>query len=551
VNLKRIVNRPLAKVAGWHAGRQLKTWLAQHEKTADVQNRLLGQLLAAHSETAFGRDHDLASVRTLDDFRKAVPLRSYSDFAPYMQRVLNGETTALLPDGQDVLMFSMTSGTTGSPKHIPVTPRFLAAMRRGWNIWGLGVLAQYRHAWVRPILQITSSPHEESSPCGVPCGAISGLLAATQKRIVRRFYCTPRWAPEISDPDIRRYAILRYGLGEDVAFITTANPSSTIKLAEAAQIHSERLIRDVREGTFSPPGGEVPASARSGDFRPDPLLAQSLETGIRQDGQLLPHHFWDLAFLANWTGGTLKLYLRRLRDLFGDVPIHDIGLLASEGRFSIPLEAGSSAGIAEITDNVLEFIPAEEYGTETPSTLAPMDVEVGREYFLVFSNWTGLIRYNLGDRVRVVDFCGQSPVFEFLCRGVSTANITGEKITESQVVEAMRQARLQHNEPRSLNRFVMQGRFPDAHHHEPYYELHLEPDNGLDVNALAQTMDGILGDLNIEYGAKRKSGRLGPIQPVLLEAGTLDRVEAENIRRSHGRSEQYKHCYLRTDVRED
>lgn len=548
VNLKRIINKPLAKLAGWHAGRQLKSWLAMHERTAEVQDRILQRLVSAHAETAFGREHDLAYVQTVEEFKRALPLRRYHDFEPWIERVLAGETTALLPPGQDVLMFSMTSGTTGKPKHIPVTPRFLTAMRRGWNVWGLGVLAQYLEAWVRPILQITSDTCEQRSPTGLPCGAISGLLAQTQKRIVRRFYCTPTWAPKIEDPEARYYAILRYGVEQDVAFLTTANPSSTIKLIETGQRHAARLIDDIRHGTLSLPAGGLPAEVSPGRFRPNPLLAQHLEFSIGRDGELRPEHMWTPAFLANWTGGTLKLYLRRLRELFGNLPVHDIGLLASEGRFSIPLEPNSSAGIAEITDNLLEFIPAEAYGEDQPATLRPMDVEVGREYFLVFSNWTGLMRYDLGDRVRVTDFYGQSPVFEFLCRGVSTASITGEKITEAQVVEAMRLARKHCGENSKLDRFVLQGRFPHHNGDAPHYELRIEKPGDIDVVALAMAVDKALGELNIEYASKRKSGRLGRIHPILLADGTFDELERENIRRRHGRSEQYKHCYLSTDV---
>ena len=91
--------------------------------------------------------------------------------------------------------------------------------------------------------------------------------------------------------------------------------------------------------------------------------------GLERDGELRPTHFWNVAFLTNWTGGTLKLYLRRLRELFGDVPIRDIGLLAREGRFSLPIADHTPAGLAEITGNFLEFIPAEDIESKIPSTL--------------------------------------------------------------------------------------------------------------------------------------------------------------------------------------
>ena len=52
----------------------------------------------------------------------------------------------------------------------------------------------------------------------------------------------------------------------------------------------------------------------------------------------------------------------------------------------------------------------------------------------------------------------------------------------------------------------------------------------------------------MEYASKRKGERLGAIRPVLLTPGTLDAAERENILAHRGRSEQYKHQYLLTDI---
>jgi hypothetical protein len=534
----------MAKLGALHASVQLRAFLRAHEHTRDVQDTFLAEFLAAHAETDFARDHGLRNVRTYEDYRKAVPIQTYDTLRTYMDRVYEGQTNALLPKHEKVLMFSMTSGTTGDPKHIPVTPRFLADIRRGWNIFGVNILNKHKHAWLRPIVQISSSTREQFSPTGVPCGAISGLLARTQKKIVRRMYVVPNWAAEIADPATRYYTILRFSIGRDVAFVTTANPSSVLKLVETAQRFADRLIEDIHNGTFRPPADALPKQAEHVKFRRQPKLARRLQQAAASDGVLLPGHFWNPAFLTHWTGGTLKLYLRRLREFFPSVPIRDIGLLASEGRFSVPLDDETSAGVAEITSNFLEFIPAEQREKDNPETLRAHELEVGGEYFLVTTNWAGLYRYNLDDRVRVADFFGSSPVFEFLSRGLHTANITGEKITEHQVVEAMRRARRKTG--LAVERFVMQGRFAST----PYYELRMEPDGNVDPTILAGAVDEALCELNMEYASKRKD-RLGPIQPVLLADGALEQAERDNIRRRHGRSEQYKHQYLLTDVLDD
>ncbi len=545
MGIARTLLRPVAYLAGKHAQKQLDTWLATHQQTPRVQEQLLKELLRSRAATAFGRDHGFDGIGSYDDFRSAVPVRKYGQMRDYFDRVFSGEPTALLPENEPPLMFSLTSGTTGEPKRIPVTDRFAAEMKRGWNIWGLKALRDHPRAWLRPLLQITSSACEHRSPTGLPCGAISGLLASRQKKIVRRMYAAPRQAAQLTDALARRYTVLRCAAGRDVSIITTANPSSTLQLMETGTEHAERLIKDIADGTCTPPGESDDDVLRTLRLKPDTRLARHIEQCIEADGRLLPRHLWDVELVANWTGGTLGLYLPRLREVFEGACIRDIGLLASEGRFSIPLEDDTAAGVAEITSNVLEFIPAEMRDLDEPEVLPAHETTPGEEYFLVVTNRAGLWRYDIDDRVRVVDRFGESPVFEFLSRGKHTASITGEKLTEHQVVEAMERASRACG--LRVQRFVMQGRFDDT----PYYELRLEgvaEDQGGDVGRLAKLFDEALGELNIEYASKRVSGRLGAVKPVTLPPKALARAEARNIQARRGRSEQYKHQYLLTQV---
>jgi len=417
-------------------------------------------------------------------------------------------------------------------------------MKRTFSIFGYRAIYDHKAVWLRPILTISSPMQESVSPTGLPCGAIGGLLQAEQLAIVRRMYTVPPTVAAIDDAQMKYYSILRCSVGRDVSFITTANPSATIKLIETGQAYAEQLIRDVADGTFTPPGPVDESVRASLRFRPNRHLAKRLSDGIARDGELLPRHFWNVTFLANWTGGTLELYLPHLRRLFDNIPIRDIGLVASEGRFSVPLADETAAGVAEITGNFMEFIPADQHGAENPDTLLADELDVGGEYFLVITNAAGLWRYNLDDRVRVVDKLGHSPVIEFLCRGRNTANITGEKLTEHQVVEAMTTACAKTSLP--IERFVVQGHFAEM----PFYELRAEVDRS-HLAALAAALDRALVTINVEYAAKRKSGRLGAIRPVPLPAGTFEQAERDLIRQRHGRQEQYKHQYLLTDVLTD
>ena len=545
MSLVRTLLRPAAWVAGRHAARQAKDFLAAHQHTEQVQDRLLGRLLAAGGASAFGRDHGLGRVRSYSDFVSAVPIGDYEARRPYLRRVYQGEVEALFAPGTEVLMFAITSGTTGAPKHIPVTRRFLADYRRGGNIFGVRVLRDHPGGWLRAIVIISSPARESTSPTGLPCGAIGGMLSETQKWIVRRMYPVHRAAAQISDPVNKYYTIVRSAIARDVGLLITANPSSAIKLAQTARDNAERVIRDVRDGTLSPPGGELGELSRAFRFRPDRAAASRLEGVLRRQGELLPRGFWDLSCLTLWTGGTVALYLPQVRALYGDVPIRDVGLLASEGRMSIPLADGAPAGVAEITSNFLEFVPAEQIDRPDPDVLRAHEVQPGGEYFIILTNWAGLWRYHIDDRVRVTARLGRSPVIEFLSRGLHTCSITGEKLTEYQVVEAMRGAHGRADTPVEL--FTLQGHFADP----PYYELRVEEGAGVGASPLADRLDRALRGMNVEYEAKRASGRLGPIRATGVQAGFFAGCEREQIAAHRGRAEQYKHKYLLTEVVND
>jgi hypothetical protein len=536
-NLRRRLLRPLARLAAADARAKCRQFDRACRGVEAQQRQWLAGRLAEAASSDFAREHRFDRIDSYEAFASAVPVRSYEKMRDRFTAVFQGRPQALLGRGERVLMFSMTSGTTGEPKYIPVTRGFLADIRRGWNVFGLRLLEDHPDAWLRSILQLSSSMHERTSPTGLPCGAISGLLAATQKRIVRRMYAAPRWTAELHGSDAKPYAQLRFALMRDVAILTTANPSSAIRLVEVGREHFQRLLKDLADGTCRPPGAEGHELCRR-RLRPQRLLARRLGALAERDGGFLPRHAWDLSVLCNWTGGTLGLYLPRLRELYGEVPIRDIGLLASEGRFTVPTADHTPAGAAEMTGNFLEFIPAARRDESDPPVLPAWSVECGEEYFLVVTNRAGLWRYDMDDRVRVVGRRDEAPVLEFLSRGRSTASITGEKITEDQVVSAMRAAA----EALELNvdRFELRGRFDET----PFYELRVEDVPAPLERSLSSRLDEELARLNCEYASKRSSRRLGPIRPVAVEPGTFARVEAERIRQRNGRAEQYKHVYL-------
>ena len=57
----------------------------------DTQERLLLKLLRTNSESEFGKEHRFADVTSRDEFRERIKLNTYADFAPYINRMTQGE----------------------------------------------------------------------------------------------------------------------------------------------------------------------------------------------------------------------------------------------------------------------------------------------------------------------------------------------------------------------------------------------------------------------------------------------------------------------------
>ncbi len=526
-----------ARLAYWHARRVYARFLHALAHVEAEQQQALHRLLPLVGDSEFGRRHGLPSVRTPMDLQHAVPLLSYEDYRPYIDRLCDGDRGALFSPRQRILMFATTSGTTAQPKRIPVTPAFVRDYRRGWNTFGLKMLGDHPRAILRAILQSSARHDAGTTRAGIPYGAITGLLAHTQKGIVRRYYVASPEVTHLDDPQARYYTLMRLGISRDVAFAITASPATLIQMARIASEHGETLIRDVHDGTLSQSVVAEPGLRRalSAGLRPDPARAQRL-AGLRDEhGALRPRDYWQLEFLACWTGGSMGYYLQRLAEWWGPIPVRDIGLLASEGRVSIPLQDNTPAGVLDVTSGVFEFIPIEQADAPAPRTLGPREVEVGHEYVVVLSNTSGLVRYRLDDVVRVQGWVRQAPLVEFLRRSGRVASVAGEKLTEDQVVAAVQAAHTSLGMP-ELD-FVIAPCWDDP----PHYRLTC---SGQPDKQFAAAVDHALCQQNEEYDSRRKSGRLGMLR---IRAASGEAIRAMDQRLAAARlaaPEQYKRACL-------
>jgi hypothetical protein len=548
VQLSKPLRSVLSKLIAPPVRRQLNRFEAATREPQRVQESLLQRILAFHAETGFGRDHHFRSLRTAEDFRRRMPVASYDYFEPYMERVRRGEVRALLADAV-IHMFALTSGTTAARKFIPVTPQYLADYRRGWNVWGLKALRDHPAIRLLPIVQLSGDWDELRTERDVPCGAVTGLTATMQKRIIRWLYCVPACVGRIKDPAAKCYVVLRLSLPYRASMVIAANPSTLVNLAKAGDQQKERLIRDIHDGTLDPDldlPGDIRSQLRPYLYRHRDRAAE-LGAIAQRTGTLYPKDYWPQeCLLGNWTGGSVGAYMQQYPRYFGAMPVRDVGLIASEGRMTIPMTDGTPSGALDVTSHYFEFMPEEEAHSPQPTVVPAHEVREGRQYYILLTTSYGLYRYHIHDLVRVTGFHNRTPLVEFLSKGANFANITGEKLSEYQVVQSM--AAVLRDMNLSLTAYSLAPCWDDD---LPYYGLFVErgdfdgPAQGL---RLAKRVDQELERVNIEYSSKRSSQRLGPIRLNLLPPGTWSAWDRQRQVQAGGTLEQYKHPCLIADI---
>jgi len=96
-------------------------WYQSLKSPKTFQENTLERLIQIYQQSKYGKDHHSETISTYDDYRKSFPVKSYEEYKPLIQRVMEGETSLLL--NEEPIGWAITRGTTkGENKFIPMTP---------------------------------------------------------------------------------------------------------------------------------------------------------------------------------------------------------------------------------------------------------------------------------------------------------------------------------------------------------------------------------------------------------------------------------------------
>jgi hypothetical protein len=518
------------------AARDLEEFLAGLDRPEAVQaSVLLEKILRPNQDSEYGRRHGFASIATPRDYQRALPIVRYGDISDEIDRTAAGENGVLVTE--PVRRFFLTSGSSAKPKTIPVTSTFIGDKSRAFGLYWAFLFGQHPDAQSGKVVgNFSDSGGSYKLPCGLPVSSEGSYWAAVSAATQQRGKSPlPKSVGAIRDSAARYYAVARILVEENVSLVMALNPSTILLLFRKMNELADTLIRDVERGGIS---GDFDVGAEVRDhiaarYPGNPTRAAELRalreprTTEGDAAELLAHRVWpNLRLMVSWRSPMQQPYLKLLAPQLGGVPQRDYILMASEGIIAIPHEDHGSGGLLATPIHFYEFIPEEQADSASPDVLLAQDLEVGKNYVVLLSTSAGLYRYNISDVIHVRGKQGRTPIVEFLYRTGATSSITGEKLTEDQVVATVDALAARHH--LRVEAFTL---LP-AKDGFPRYVLLLElaalPD-GDTLHALPGALDADLQERNIEYGAKRSSLRLEATEIWLVARGSYEALRQRRI----------------------
>ncbi|MCF8330820.1 MAG: GH3 auxin-responsive promoter family protein [Bacteroidales bacterium] len=434
----------------------------------DVQEEWFQQLIKEARYTEWGRKYDYSTIRNRDQFQERVPISTYDDLKPYIDRIRKGEQNILW--NTEIRWFAKSSGTTaGKSKFIPVSTEAI----------------------------------EETHFRGG-----KDLLS---------FYCT-------NYPDTRLFDGKALGLGGshyineydnmsfygDVSAIIIQNlpfwaefsrtPNMEVALMDKWEEKIERMAEiTIKENVTNLAG--VPSWGL--------LLLQRVldKTGKSNIGEVWPN------FEALFHGGVNFVPYRDQFEKIVPENLHYVeNYNASEGYFGIQDQKESDELLLMLDYGIYyEFLPMSELDKENPKALTLDQVETGVNYALIITTNAGLWRYLIGDTVR---FTSKNPYrIQITGRTKHFINAFGEELivenAENALDIACRKSGAIINEYTAAPVYLGDNQKAA---HEWLIEFEKKPEN---CDYFKDTLDNALKSINSDYEAKRYNDIL--LQPPIIQ----------------------------------
>jgi hypothetical protein len=432
----------------------------------EVQEELLMNLLRSSENTILGKNYDYASIKSYQTFSERIPISSYEDIEPLIERTRKGEQNVLWET--PIKWFAKSSGTTNAKsKFIPVSNQ---------------ALEDCHYKGSKDLLCLYLNNNENSE-----------LFTGKSLRL--------GGSKQIYEDNDTFFGDLSAILIENMPIWAefSSTPSSKISLMSEWETKIMAIINETKNENVTSFAG-VPS-----------WMLVLMNKVLEETGKSNLMEVWPNLEVYFHGGVSFDPYREQYQKILPkkDFKYYEI-YNASEGFFAIQ-DLNNSSDLLLMLDYGIfyEFIPMDTFGTPNQKIIRLSEVELHKNYAIVITTNSGLWRYLIGDTVR---FTSLNPYrIRVTGRTKHHINVFGEELMVENTDQAIAKAcQVMGAEvvDYTVAPIFMEGKEKGAH--EWMIEFKENPE---DIEQFQKVLDETLQTLNSDYEAKRYNNMtLNPLQ---------------------------------------
>lgn len=434
-------------------------FIEETTRNADlVQERVLAEILCRNSQTEYLKRYKLNSAIDRDTFKSKLPVITYEDLQPEIQRIANGDRSAIL-SAHPISEFLTSSGTSAGERKL--MPTIQEELDRRQLLYSL--LMPVMNLYVPGLdkgkgLYFLFVKSESKTPGGLPARPVLTSYYKSDHFKTRPYdpynvYTSPNEAILCPDSFQSMYSQMLCGILErdQVLRVGAVFASGLLRAIRFLQLNWRQLAQDIEIGSLNQEITDPSIKERMAEIlKPNAELAEFVRKECdKENWEGIITRIWPKTkYLDVIVTGAMAQYIPTLDYYSGGLPLACTMYASSECYFGLNLNPMSKP--SEVSYTIMpnmayfEFLSHESNSTgslNSGSKLVDLvDVEVGKEYELVITTYAGLYRYRVGDILRVTGFHNSAPQFHFVRRKNVLLSIDSDKTDEAELQKAVENA---------------------------------------------------------------------------------------------------------------
>ncbi|KAK1275974.1 putative indole-3-acetic acid-amido synthetase GH3.2 [Acorus gramineus] len=511
-----------------------------------VQRRVLTEILSRNSGTEYLKRYDLgAGDDVVSAFKAKIPIVTYEDLQSEIQRIANGDRSPIL-SSHPISEFLTSSGTSAGERKL--MPTIQEELDRRQLLYSL--LMPVMNLYVPGLdkgkgLYFLFVKSETKTPGGLPARPVLTSYYKSEHFRARPYdpynvYTSPTEAILCPDSHQSMYVQMLCGLYQrlDVLRVGAVFASGLLRAIRFLQLHHEQLAHDIATGTLTDKiKDRAVRDSVAHLLKPDPELARfiSRECSTGDLAGIITRIWPNTRYLDVIVTGAMAQYIPTLEYYSGGrLPMACTMYASSECYFGLNLRPICKP--SEVSYTIMpnmcffEFLPhVGDRKGKAPSheeLVELADVEVGKEYELVITTYSGLCRYHVGDILLVTGFHNKAPQFKFVRRKNVLLSIDSDKTDESELQKAVDAA------SRVLKRMnatvVEYTSYAEAKtipgHYVVYFELMMAAAAAVNDELMEECCIEMEEALNAVYRQGRVGEAIGALEIRVVRGGTFEEL---------------------------